>query len=44
MTDLRSAILEQEGLAQNLDEQLVNYESTTKMLREHYERNVEALC
>ena len=42
MTDLRSAILEQEGLAQNLDEQLANYESTTKMLQEHYERNVEA--
>ncbi len=43
MTDLRTAILEQEGLAQNLDEQLANYESTTKMLQEHYERNVEAL-
>jgi len=42
MTDVRTAILEQEGLAQNLDEQLANYESTTKMLQEHYERNVEA--
>ena len=42
MTDLRTAILEQEGLAQNLDEQLANYESTTKMLKEHYERNVRA--
>ena len=42
MTDLRNAILEQESLAQNLGNQLVNYESTTKVLQEHYERNVEA--
>lgn len=42
MTDLRNAILEQESLAQDLDQQLVNYESTTKVLQEHYERNVEA--
>ena len=42
MNDLRTAILEQVGLAQKLDEQLANYESTTKVLQEHFERNVQA--
>ena len=42
MNDLRTAILEQVGLAQKLDEKLANYESTTKVLQEHFERNVQA--
>ena len=43
IADLRSAILEQEGLAQALDGKLSNYKATTQMLQEHYERTVEAV-